>query len=78
MEVQAKMMVMMVTMKIHGGHVREEDFQVCEESQHVQLQHPLERRTSSSTHQVHQDQAQAQEGGDQGEETKARSNYRRP
>jgi hypothetical protein len=39
-------------------------------------QRPLERRASSSTHQVHQDRAQAQEEGGQGEETKARSNYR--
>jgi hypothetical protein len=31
------------------------DIQVCEESQHVRLQRPLERRASSSTHQVHKD-----------------------
>jgi hypothetical protein len=52
-------------------------FKFCEESQHVQLQRPLERRASSSTHQVHQDRAQAQEEGGQGEETNARSSYRR-
>jgi hypothetical protein len=46
---------------------------VCEESRHVRLQRPLERRASSLTHQVHQDRAQAQEEGGQGEETKARS-----
>jgi hypothetical protein len=86
MEAQAKMMGMTVAMKISQvmkrlnpcGRVRKEDLQVCEESQHVRLQHPLERRASSSTHQVYQDQAQAQEEGGQVEETKARSNYSRP
>jgi hypothetical protein len=33
--------------------------------------------TSSSTHQVHQDRAQAEEEGGQGKETKAKSNYDR-
>jgi hypothetical protein len=75
--------VMMKTPQVmktmYDGHVREEDLQVCEESQHVRLQLPLERRVSSSTHQVHKDRAQAQEeGGGQGEETKTRSNYRHP
>jgi hypothetical protein len=68
------MMVMMVTMEIPQRMkrlnpwwpVREEDLQVCEESQHVRVQRPLERRVSSSKFQ--QDQAQAQKEGGQGEE----------
>jgi hypothetical protein len=86
MEAQARMMVMVVTMEIPQVMKRlnpwcqvcEKDLQVCEESKHVRLQRPLERRVSSSTYQVHQDRAQAQEEGGQGEETKATSNYRRP